>query len=368
MNEIYFKDKYLKDKHLKDTKTRVKEVLRVVLVIIAVLAIAYCIPIFHPVYLKSNWFCKYDVLLNGFHAEVGEYHSSASESTIKIPTILYGRVVTDVKAYAWRNYEGNIKVIYLPDTITRIRYGAFLENESIEEIYAEKIKVVEGHAFNHAEKLHTVELGDYLEIVGGGGFKECKNLKHFNYPDSLTNIKFDAFRGSGVENIPENKEVRIWKDAFCDTPWENNNSEVFVTFDYYYYYYYYEYDKTMNTLLKYNGKEKTVVIPEGIEIVGCGWGHTEKAKLCAPVDEVFLPDTVTELRGNIFIGQEHLTMYIPDSVENIWNSNASIERIVTIKGSYAESFAKENDIPVESLSEEEFWSRYPESAKEETKQ
>ena len=28
-------------------------------------------------------------------------------------------------------------------------------------------------------------------------------------------------------------------------------------------------------------------------------------------------------------------------------------------------FAKENDIPVESLSEEEFWSRYPESAKEE---
>ena len=366
MNEIYFKDKYLKDKrlkdkHLKDTKTRVKEVLRVVLVIIAVLAIAYCIPIFHPVYLKSNWFCKYDVLLNGFHAEVGEYHSSASESTIKIPTILYGRVVTDVKAYAWRNYEGNIKVIYLPDTITRIRYGAFLENESIEEIYAEKIKVVEGHAFNHAEKLHTVELGDYLEIVGGGGFKECKNLKHFNYPDSLTNIKFDAFRGSGVENIPENKEVRIWKDAFCDTPWENNNREVFVTFDYYYY----QYDKTMNTLLKYNGKEKTVVIPEGVEIVGCGWGHTEEAKLHTLVDEVFLPDTVTELRENIFIGQEHLTMYIPNSVEKIWSSNACIEQIVTIKGSYAESFAKEKQIPVESLSEEEFWSRYPESTKAE---
>ncbi len=356
MNEIYFKDKYLKD-----TKTRVKEVLRVVLVIIAILAAVYCIPVFHPVYLESNWFCKYDVLLEGFHAEVGEYHSSASESTIKIPPLLYGRVVTEVREDSWENYTGNIKVVYLPDTVTLIGNGAFFENESIEEVYAEKVKIVGGHAFDYAEKLHTVELGDHLEMIAGGGFEECKNLKHFNYPDSITNIKFDAFRGSGIENIPENKEVRIWKDAFCNTPWEKNNREVFVTFDYYYY----EYDKTMNTLLKYNGDEKTVIVPKGVEILGCECKYTEDEKKHTLVNEVFLPDTVTELRRNIFIGQEHLTMYIPDSVENIWNSNASIERIVTIKGSYAESFAKENDIPVESLSEEEFWSRYPESAKEE---
>ena len=359
MNKIYFKDKYLKD-----TKTRIKEVLRVVLVIIVVLAVVYCIPVFHPVYLESNWFCKYDVLLEGFHAEVGEYHSSASESTIKIPPLLYGRVVTEVKAYAWRNYEGSIKVVYLPNTVTLIGHGAFFENGSIEEIYAKRVKWIDGHAFNYAEKLHTVELGDHLEIIGCSGFKGCKNLKHFNYPDSITNINFDAFRGSGIKNIPENKEVQISEGAFCNTPWEKNNREVFVTFDYYYY----EYDKTMNTLLKYNGDEKTVIVPKGVEILGCECKYTEDEKKHTLVNEVFLPDTVTELRRNIFIGQEHLTMYIPDSVENIWNSNASIERIVTIKGSYAESFAKEKDIPVESLREEEFWSRYPKSATAETNQ
>ena len=360
MNKIYFKDKYLKD-----TKTRIKEVLRVVLVIIAILAVVYCIPVFHTIRLANNRICKYDVVLKGSHAIVGRcYPLENGAETVKIPSLLYGRPVTEVMEYSWKDYQGNAKIIYLPETLTRIGHGAFYGNMSIEEIYAPNVKSIVYSAFGSAEKLHTVNFGNRLETIGAGAFKGCKNLRHFEYPKSLRLIEREAFRDSGIENIPENNDVRICEGAFCNTPWEKNNREVFVTFDYYYY----EYDKTMNTFLRYNGKENTVIIPAGVEILGCECKYTEGEKECTIVNEVFLPDTVTELRRNILIGQEHLTMYIPDSVENIWNSNASIERIVTIKGSYAESFAKENDIPVESLSEEEFWSRYPESAKEETKQ
>lgn len=343
----------------KPEKKKINKKWYVLIISIAVLIILYCIPIFHPVYLRHNRFCPYDVLLEGVHAEVGNYYPSEEGiETVKIPSLLYGRPVTEVMRESWK-YFSEPKIVYLPDTVKVIGSYAFRKNKNVEEVYAKNVEIVDNWAFAEMENLHTVELGNHLESINPATFYECKELTYFEYPDSLKQIGSDAFYESGIENIPENKEVRIWKDAFYNTPWEENSDETFVILDYYYE----KDDKTKTTLLRYNGKEKTVVIPEGVEVIGGARILEENCRY--QVDEVFLPDTVTILRGNIFEGQEHLTIYMPDSITGIRSSYASIKQIVTIEGSYAESYAKKNNVPVESLSEEEFWSHYPESAKAE---
>ena len=330
-----------------------------IMISVVVLIFIYCIPVFHPIYLRHNRFCSYDVLLEGFHAEVGNYYPSEDGvEAVKIPSILYGRPVTEIMEESWK-YFSVPKIIYLPDTIKVIGYNAFYKNNTVEEVYVKNVEIVDNLAFAEMENLHTVELGKYLDSINAAAFYKCKGLNYFDYPDSLKQIGSDAFSKSGIRNIPENKEVLLWNGAFYNTPWEENNDETFVILDYYYE----RDDETKTTLLGYNGKEKTVVIPEGVEVIGGAKILEEKCRY--QVNEVFLPDTVTILRGNIFEGQNHLTIYMPGSIEIIWGDYRCIGKIVTIAGSRAENYAKENNVPVESLSEEEFWSRYPESAKAE---
>ena len=330
-----------------------------VLIGVVVLIFIYCIPVFHPIYLEHNRLCPYDVLLEGFHAEVGNYYPSEEEiEIVKIPSLLYGRPVTEIMDQTWQYYSVGATVC-LPDTIKVIGYRAFNKNKIVEEVYAKNVEIVDKWAFAEMENLHIAELGNHLESINHVAFYECKNLLHFDYPDSLKKIGYEAFRDSGVENIPENGDILLWEDAFYNTSWEKSNDETFVTLDYYNE----DDNRVMPTLLRYNGKEKTVVIPEGVEVIGGAKILEEKCRY--QVDEVFLPNTVTKLRGNIFKGQSHLTIYMPDSVEKIRGNYSGIGKIVTIAGSRAENYAKENNVPVESLSEEEFWSRYPESAKAE---
>ena len=327
-----------------------------IMISVVVLIFIYCIPVFRPIYLEHNRFCPYNVLLEGFHAEVGNYYPSEEGiETVKIPSMLYGRPVTEVMRESWK-YFSVPKIVYLPDTVKVIGSYAFRENKDVEEVYAKNVEIIDNYAFAEMEKLHTVELGSHLESINPASFYGCKELTYFEYPDSLKQIGIDAFCESGIGNIPKNRDILIWKDAFYDTPWEKNNDETFVILDYYYE----RDDKTKTTLLRYNGKEKVVVIPEGVEVIGFLFTNGDRCSY--QVDEMFLPDTVTEVCGDMFRDQRHLTMYMPDSVETIWEDYSGIKRIVTIEGSYAEKFAKKCNIPVESLSEEEFWSRYPESA------
>ncbi len=340
-------------------KRKINKKWYVLIISVVVLIFVYCIPVFRPIYLQHNRFCPYDVLLEGFHAEVGNYYPSEDGvETVKIPSILYGRPVTEIMEESWK-YFSEPKIVYLPDTVKVIGYNAFYKNNTVEEVYAKNVEIVDNWALADMENLHTVELGKCLEFINYAAFYKCKDLLHFDYPDSLRQIGSDTFSKSGIENIPENKDVLIWRDAFYDTPWEENSDETFVILDYYYE----RDDETKTTLLRYNGQEKVVVIPEGVEVIGFLFTNGDRCSY--QVDEMFLPDTVTEVCGDMFRDQRHLTMYMPDSVETIWEDYSGIKQIVTIEGSYAEKFAKKFDIPVESLSEEEFWSRYPESVKEE---
>ncbi|MDD6409781.1 MAG: leucine-rich repeat protein [Oscillibacter sp.] len=90
---------------------------------------------------------------------------------------------------------------------------------------------------------------------------------------------------------------------------------------------------------------KTIVISEGIEEIRCG------AFLYVEDSEIHVPGTVKTLVGGTFNQCCNLTLYLPASVTEIdqkvcWDGDKpGLREIHAPSGSYAETYAKENNIP-----------------------
>lgn len=63
------------------------------------------------------------------------------------------------------------------------------------------IKDVGVDAFSDRDDVYVVVLPDTVKKIWNGAFKNCGKLKSINLPEGLTNIKKEAFRYSGVEEI-----------------------------------------------------------------------------------------------------------------------------------------------------------------------
>jgi hypothetical protein len=77
------------------------------------------------------------------------------------------------------------------------------------------------------------------------------------------------------------------------------------------------------------------------------------AFFCLEGMEVYLPNSVTELCEGIFVAVSHLRVHIPNSVQSIehelfWDSLDNTVTIIASPGSYAETYAKEHNIPFEA--------------------
>ena len=66
-------------------------------------------------------------------------------------------------------------------------------------------------------------------------------------------------------------------------------------------------------LLKFNGTQADVVVPEGVSVIG-----SSAFAFCDKIVSIRLPETVTEIRKNAFMYCKSLKeLYIPDSVTTI---------------------------------------------------
>lgn len=106
--------------------------------------------------------------------------------------------------------------------------------------------------------------------------------------------------------------------------------------------------------MNYKGPEKEVHIPEGVSVVRTAFVNREPNEYAVPVEKVYIPNTVKTLGNGVFIKQENLTVYIPDSVTEIGVNEEGEEsglggdiKIVTTSGSYAEEYAQKYGIEYE---------------------
>lgn len=108
-----------------------------------------------------------------------------NDPIVKIPPEHDGLPVIAIASYAFSG--GNTKIVYFPETITRIEESAFYGNKN----------------------LYKVVLNESLEVIGDRAFSGCVALKDITIPNSVKEIGTEAFAGSGLESItlPENLET-----------------------------------------------------------------------------------------------------------------------------------------------------------------
>ncbi|MGM9978878.1 MAG: leucine-rich repeat protein [Clostridium sp.] len=210
----------------------------------------------------------------------------------------------------------SLETIDIPEKVTTIGDNAFLVCESLTEITIPKNVVYIGEsAFNGCSNLVKAELPDVLTIIENSMFGRCNNLKEINLPSNLKKIGIYAFADcTALTNleIPESVE-EIEAGSFANSGLEElklpKNLKVIPVW---------MADGCKNL--------KSVEISKGTEEIK-KWAFRN----CESLEKVIIPVSVKEIYEDAFDGcSENLVIYGE-------------------KGSYAETYAKENSIPFKDL-------------------
>ena len=110
--------------------------------------------------------------------------------------------------------DENTESLTIPDSVTSIGEGAFSNLEGLKTIIIPPtVKRIEQNAFKNNTTLENVIIqernGEGIEYIGDSAFRECKNLKNINLPDTITYIGREAFReDSSLDNIKLPKNLK----------------------------------------------------------------------------------------------------------------------------------------------------------------
>ena len=166
-------------------------------------------------------------------------------------------------------------------------------------------------AFGYCDGLTRVDIPDSVTIIGDHAFVGCYSLTRVDIPDSVTSIGYNAFAGcmNLTSVILPECVTNIGESAFS-----------------------WCYGLT------------SVIIPEGVTSIG-----KETFFCCVGLTRVIIPDSVTSIENRAFRSCSRLTsLSIPDSVTSIEKDafdKCDNLTLIVAADSYAEQYAKENEIP-----------------------
>ncbi len=209
-------------------------------------------------------------------------------------------------ALPWNDYKGLIQTVVIENGVTSI--GDF--------------------AFYPCEVLRQITIPEGVTSIGHAAFFNCSSLGEIAIPSSVTSISEFAFaKCISLKNITV---------ADGNAYYSDENGVLF--------------NKGKTVLLRYPaGKTDTVyAVPDGVESIGY------QAFRSSPLTEITLPTSVTSIGENAFVGSTGLVrIMIPESVSFIGAGAFDGCPSLTISGyagSTAETYAKENNIPFETIS------------------
>lgn len=123
-----------------------------------------------------------------------------------------------------------------------------------------KVTAIAADAFYGNLVATSVTIGKYVEIIGAGSFNGCIKLEKVEIPESV---------------------CTIYPNAFVDTPWYNSLTDEFVIVG-------------DSVLLKYNGDDTSVVIPDGVKHMSAVFYGNET------IIDVTIPDSVYTIGAAAF--------------------------------------------------------------------
>ena len=253
--------------------------------------------------------------------------------------ITFGTYDSNPLYYAKNLYlDGSLVTeIVIPDGITSIGNYAFYNCTSLTSAdIPTGVTSIGNYAFYNCASLTSADIPTGVTSIGGSAFDNCTSLTSVVIPKSVMNIGNYAFR-----NCTSLTSITVDKD----NP-KYSSDERGVLFN-----------KNKTQLIQYpaaNTEKSYTIIPNStlpnvlmMSIAGYAFSG------CTSLESVVIPDRVVSIFGSAFSGCTSLeSIVIPDSVTSIDNSAFNNCKKLTIHGnfgSYAQSYATQNNIPFNAI-------------------
>ena len=186
-------------------------------------------------------------------------------------------------------YEGRGGVVVVPDGVTMIGNEAFAECKKLTEIIIpESVRAIGEEAFFLCTGLKSVTIKSPEIGIGFMAFCGCKHLKNLSLPDNVTEIGESAFAGCNA--LADEKGFIIVNGILFD----------------------------------YIGKEKNVVVPDGVRVIGRSVFYNAPnpftgKKQKTDVESVSLPESVIKICPYAFYKCAELkNINIPGGLQKVW--------------------------------------------------
>ena len=192
-----------------------------------------------------------------------------------------------------KNYTGNDRELVIPA-----------------KIGSNTVKGLDASLFKDNQLLEKVVISEGIEMIYDNAFRGCTSLSEISFPKSLN----DVGNNYSMNGFPSGDT------PFHGTPWEKNAGEMI---------------RAGTVLVRYKGKEETVVIPEGIRVIGeLSFVKNQNIKSvhlpstievirraafeeCNQLDEILLPEGLTTIEAGAFRGCKRLKeVVLPESLKS----------------------------------------------------
>ena len=248
--------------------------------------------------------------------------------------------VTEIGRYAFVGCS-SLKEIKIPNSITKIDDGVFESCINLEnvEIPNSVIEIGKG-TFAGCSNLAEIKVPDSVTVIGDSAFARCSSLKKITIPDSVVKMEGSIFAGcSSLKEIIIPKSIkRVGENTFyrCEKLEKATIPESVISIG--------------NRAFSYCSSLREIKIPSSVTSIQKG-----TFSYCSSLREIEIPNSVTMIDNSAFSYCSSLEeVKIPNSVTFIGQSAFLLCDNIYIccnKGSYAERYAKGNNIRFKYVSD-----------------
>ena len=232
------------------------------------------------------------------------------------------------------------KMFIIPKTVINIDSQAFYNCSLLEAIIIpEGVTSIGDSAFRGCSLLKKIDIPKGVTEIKSYTFYECYALEEVIIPEGVTNIEgcaFESCRALKEIDVPKGvTEIKSYTFCDCSALEAVNIPEGVTNID--------------NLAFEECSSLEKIVIPTSVIKIG-----SAAFSSCSSLQEIIIPDGVTKIEMHTFSGCSALKkITIPKGVisieEDAFENCVSLEKIIGEKGSYAEEYAKNNNIIFETL-------------------